>query len=91
MKEMVKVLRTWQSERGKLVGSVLYSDIDKSYYAALGWQSNLTNTHITFPPAKSDERYAVQRILENDLKELCRKDELMTDGPWQCQQMRRNA
>lgn len=40
MKELAKALRGWQSEYGKSLGSVLYSDIGKEYYAKLGWPPN---------------------------------------------------
>ncbi|KAH7052388.1 hypothetical protein B0J12DRAFT_710479 [Macrophomina phaseolina] len=48
MKEMAKALRDWQSECGRTVGSILYSDIRMSFYSKLGWLPNDTNSHMVF-------------------------------------------
>ena len=40
MRELAKVLPRWQSEHGKSIGSVLYSDIGKECYTRLGWLPN---------------------------------------------------
>jgi hypothetical protein len=44
MREMAQVLRKWQSDDGRPIGSVLYSDIGKIYYQKLGWIPNRTNS-----------------------------------------------
>ena len=77
MKEMAGVLRNWQSEYGKCVGSILYSDIGKSYYTSLGWQPNITNTHYLFKPSRFPRSSLVKDVLEDDLAELCERDEEM--------------
>lgn len=77
MKEMAKVLRSWQSEQGRCVGSVLYSDIGKSYYANLGWHPNPTNSHVVFQPSKSPKPPLAKEVVEGDLAKLCEKDEMM--------------
>ncbi|OTB00274.1 hypothetical protein M426DRAFT_324422 [Hypoxylon sp. CI-4A] len=77
MKELAGHLRSWKSERGNIVGSVLYSDIGKVYYTKLGWTPNSTNIHIEFPPLKVSKSTLVQDIAESDLPELCRIDEAM--------------
>ncbi|OJD30433.1 lysine acetyltransferase protein [Diplodia corticola] len=77
MKEMAKVLYSWQSEQVKCVGSVLYSDIGKTYYANLGWKPNPTNSHVLFQPAKIAKRRIAKEIMEGDLAELCDRDEKM--------------
>jgi GNAT superfamily N-acetyltransferase len=51
MQELAEVLRTWQVGDKDCAGSVLYSDIGKDYYADLGWQPSLNNTHIELPVA----------------------------------------
>ena len=80
MKELARVLRRWQSEKGKNIGSVLYSDIGRKYYARLGWLPNPRNGHFEFPPArmKMEEPAArVQRVSESELEALCLRDETM--------------
>jgi hypothetical protein len=75
MTEVAKALRTWQSDQGKVAGSVLYSDIGKTYYAKLGWQPNPTNWHVEFPPMNIPKSPLTQELVEDDLAELCKRDE----------------
>ncbi|KPM46486.1 hypothetical protein AK830_g199 [Neonectria ditissima] len=77
MREVAEVLRNWQSEHGKCVGSVLYSDIGKKYYAKLGWIPDVNNSHLVFPSGEIDWPAEVRQVAEEHLKELCSKDELM--------------
>ncbi|KAI2466852.1 hypothetical protein F4781DRAFT_423739 [Annulohypoxylon bovei var. microspora] len=77
MKELSKQLRNWQSSGARVAGSVLYSDIGKSYYAKLGWIPNSTNMHIEFSPSKVPRPASVRDITENDLPGLCKRDEDM--------------
>lgn len=50
MSELGMVLKTWQIEPSeKCVGSMLYSDIGKKYYANLGWEPAGNNSHLEFP------------------------------------------
>ncbi|KAK7397983.1 hypothetical protein QQX98_012649 [Neonectria punicea] len=77
MKEVAKVLRNWQSEHGKCVGSILYSDIGKQYYAKLGWHPDVNNFHLVFPPSKMDWPALARQVVEGDLEELCHRDEAM--------------
>ena len=65
----------WHSDQAKVVGSVLYSDIGKTYYAKLGWQPNHTNWHVDFPPIKVPKSLLTQELVEDDLAELCKRDE----------------
>ncbi|KAJ8128803.1 hypothetical protein O1611_g4826 [Lasiodiplodia mahajangana] len=60
MKELAKALRGWQPEYGKSVGSVLYSDIGKEYYARSGWLPNPSNGHFVFPPLKMEKPYGTE-------------------------------
>ncbi|MCJ1329413.1 hypothetical protein MMC10_006093 [Thelotrema lepadinum] len=77
MTEIAKVLRNWQSENARCVGSILYSDIGKSYYTSLGWHPNLTNSHLVFRPLKILWASVTEEILEGDLEKLCERDEIM--------------
>lgn len=77
MEELAQVLRGWQFEHGKkIIGSVLYSDIGKTYYARLGWMPNPNNGHLVFPPVKMETSTA-RPVLEAELFKLCLKDEAM--------------
>ena len=75
MTEIAKTLYIWHSDQAKVVGSVLYSDIGKTYYAKLGWQPNRTNWHVDFPPMKISKSPLTQELVEDDLAELCKRDE----------------
>lgn len=77
MREMAKQLRSWQSEYGRSLGSVLYSDIGREYYSRLGWVPNALNYHLDFPPVKMDWPEGARRIAESELAELCGRDEAM--------------
>ncbi|KAI4208517.1 MAG: hypothetical protein LQ346_000027 [Caloplaca aetnensis] len=75
MKELARALCKWHSHRARVVGSVLYSDIGKAYYTKFGWQPNASNWHMEFPPAKLPGISKAREIAEDDLGELCRRDE----------------
>ncbi|KAK7938050.1 uncharacterized protein PG986_014918 [Apiospora aurea] len=80
MKELAKVLkRGWQPELSrKIIGSILYSDIGKKYYARLGWLPNPRNGHFVCPPVEvKKSELSVQLIPESGLKKLCHRDEIM--------------
>ena len=75
MTELAKALRTWQSDQGRVAGSVLYSDIGKSFYAKFGWKPNLTNWHVEIRSKNMPRSPLTQELIEDDLGELCRRDE----------------
>ncbi|KAF2475796.1 uncharacterized protein BDR25DRAFT_391249 [Lindgomyces ingoldianus] len=77
MKELAKTLPTWQLDASRCVGSILYSDIGKEYYGNLGWHPNPTNSHLTFEPRIAPKLSLGQEIVEGDLAELCKRDEIM--------------
>ncbi|KAI0444189.1 hypothetical protein F4803DRAFT_512325 [Xylaria telfairii] len=77
MKEIAKVLHGWQSEHGKSIGSVLYSDIGKEYYARLGWLPNPRNEHFIFPSVKMEKPALAQLVPESELEALCLRDEVI--------------
>jgi len=75
MRELASVLRAWQIlSTSHCVGTILYSDIGKSYYANLGWRPDPTNSHIEFP-AKASKMQCTSKIFVDDLDELCERDE----------------
>lgn len=77
MAELARQLRSWQSEHGPSLGSVLYSDIGGEYYSRFGWAPNADNCHFDFLPIKGDWPEAARPIPEGRLAELCDKDEAM--------------
>ncbi|KAI1127596.1 hypothetical protein F5Y10DRAFT_242569 [Nemania abortiva] len=77
MKELAKVLRGWQSEYGKSIGSVLYSDIGKEYYAKSGWLPNPRNGHFVLAPVWMEKHALAQPVAEPELEALCLRDEAM--------------
>ncbi len=77
MKELAKVLHRWQTEYGKSIGSVLYSDIGKEYYTRMGWVPNTSNGHFIFPSIKMEKPALAQLVSESELEALCLRDEAM--------------
>ena len=77
MRELAEVLKTWQTEAMKCVGSVLYSDIGETYYAKLGWHALPHNTTIGFHPLATPEPLVARKVLNEDLDYLCDEDETM--------------
>ncbi|KAG9229829.1 hypothetical protein BJ875DRAFT_521908 [Amylocarpus encephaloides] len=77
MRELAQVLRTWQSENYRCIGSILYSEIGKEYYAKRGWRPNLTNSHVEFQSTTTCHQLLAQLVPSEDLAELCHRDEVM--------------
>jgi hypothetical protein len=77
MRELAKILHKWQSEEERCIGSILYSDIGKTYYAKLGWQPNITNSHVVFHPSKRSQPLSAKNLSVKDLPNLCKLDEAM--------------
>jgi GNAT superfamily N-acetyltransferase len=78
LKELASVLEHWQVGEGeKCVGSVLYSDIGKKYYADIGWRPAINNSHIEFPAQHNRISDGVKLLQASDLEELCLEDEDM--------------
>jgi hypothetical protein len=83
MMELKGVLRNWQEDEcgiRKCVGSVLYSDIGKEYYAKFGWRPTPTNSHLVMKPVRRVEPGwpgPEMIVSKEDLPALCRKDEVM--------------
>ncbi|KAK3687881.1 hypothetical protein B0T22DRAFT_510863 [Podospora appendiculata] len=76
MRELSLELRNFHFDRETNVGAVLYSDIGKQYYAALGWQPFPNNGHVEFsasnPPAPVS---TATELYQHDLEALCKLDE----------------
>ncbi|TVY91373.1 hypothetical protein LAWI1_G005829 [Lachnellula willkommii] len=79
MRELAKVLHGWQAEHARCVGSILYSDIGKTYYSKLGWHPNVTNFHVVFQPSRKPDQSLAEAhaIAADSLAELCIRDEAM--------------
>ncbi|KAH8668293.1 hypothetical protein BGZ60DRAFT_409008 [Tricladium varicosporioides] len=77
MRELAMVLPGWQTEDKTYVGSILYSDIGKEYYAKLGWHPNPTNSHIVLQPSQLSIDPLLEHLRESDIEILCQQDELM--------------
>jgi hypothetical protein len=76
MRELANVLRGWQTETQRCVGSILYSDIGKRYYAELKWHP-FPSTHLEFPPLATPRSLEVTRLASGDLGQLCKEDEVL--------------
>ena len=77
MRELATMLPSWQVESRRCVGSVLYSDIGKTYYANLGWHPFPINTHIELDPIDPSTPFRARELLVTDLDKLCKDDEAM--------------
>ncbi|KAL8840006.1 MAG: hypothetical protein Q9170_001490 [Blastenia crenularia] len=77
MKELATILRDFQAETMEPIGSVLYSDIGKKYYADLGWHPFPINAHIELDPSTAPEGPGITRLRSSDLERLCQEDEVM--------------
>jgi GNAT superfamily N-acetyltransferase len=79
MRELAAKLPTWQVESKTCIGSVLYSDIGKSYYAKLGWHPFPLNNHIEFDAmhVPNLSQSGIREIIDKDLEQYCKDDEAM--------------
>ena len=79
MQELAVILPNWQTESKECVGSVLYSDIGKAYYAKFGWHPFPLNYHIEFDAMQTSmlPQIRIRSIAEKDLYHLCQDDEAM--------------
>ena len=77
MRELAERLRTFQTGEIDPVGSVLYSDIGKKYYADLGWHPFPINNHIELDPGAYAEGPKATQLFSGDLQRLCEEDESM--------------
>ncbi|CAG5153132.1 uncharacterized protein ALTATR162_LOCUS3047 [Alternaria atra] len=77
MRELAKTLQTWQTEEQQCVGNTLYSDIGKQFYTKLGWLPSTRNSQIELQPNTIAWPSLVVPIMENELGDLCKRDEEM--------------
>ncbi|KAL2068615.1 hypothetical protein VTL71DRAFT_14952 [Oculimacula yallundae] len=79
LRDLAEALKTWQVNDGETcVGSVLYSDIGKDYYAKLGWAPVGHNTHLSIPAKKRADSWNFENgtvVLDANLADLCGRDE----------------
>lgn len=75
MRELAKELVTWQTGCTRCIGSILYSDIGKSYYAKLGWHPNQFNSQIELSPVLMPKPSLIRDVRAVDLQALCERDE----------------
>jgi GNAT superfamily N-acetyltransferase len=75
MRELASKFQVWQAENYRCIGSVLYSDIGKDYYAKLGWQPDIYNTHLEMKPIPTQISPSVRSVLVTDIPALCEIDE----------------
>jgi GNAT superfamily N-acetyltransferase len=76
LRELGLVLRTWKTDdHTECVGSVLWSDIGKTYYNTLGWSPG-TNSHLEFPAliGSTGENVRSKFLSAKDLPALCATD-----------------
>jgi len=76
MEEVGRKLRDWQDgmEGRRVVCSVLYSDIGRTFYARKGWRAG-ESTHVALMPAEGGKNEGVTTLMSKDLDELCAADE----------------
>jgi hypothetical protein len=75
--ELSKQLYSRQTADLPCLGSILYSDIGRQYYAKLGWHPNITNSHVELERTSTPWPSTATPLRSNDLVELCRRDEAM--------------
>jgi hypothetical protein len=77
MRELAQVPYNWQSEHNRCVGSILYSDIVKTYYSNLGWHPDLIISHVVLKPSIIPTQLIARPVSTDDLANLCKSDEAM--------------
>jgi hypothetical protein len=84
MRELSTKLFTWHTTGKQCVGSILYSDIGKSYYAGLGWKCDPSNTHIELRPLHHTKSPLARPVLVTHLPDLCKRDEALIRTQMAC-------
>jgi len=77
MRELAKALFSWKVTHRKCIGSLLYSDIGKDYYARLGWNPGPENSNVVFEATDILSAEPSQEISITDLASICARDEAM--------------
>lgn len=77
--ELAEILPSWQAESGRCIGSILFSDIGKDFYAKRGWHPFPLNNQIELDPMHVPDLslVGIRFIVEEDLGQLCKDDEAM--------------
>lgn len=78
MSELAEILPSWQTTTEQYVGSVLYSDIGKKFYARLGWHPFPDNNmHVELEVRTETTAYEARALQAEDLEKLCEEDQDM--------------
>ena len=79
LKELSQTLPTWQSEaKNPCIGSILYSDIGRNFYAQRGWHPSVNNSHVEFAPsATALVPSFIKPLRSKNLAQKCQKNETM--------------
>ncbi|KAL8814679.1 MAG: hypothetical protein Q9223_006118 [Gallowayella weberi] len=77
--KLATILPSWQSESGPCIGSVLFSDVGKTFYAKRGWHPFPLNNQIELDPmhVPNLSQAGIRFIVEKDLEQFCKDDEAM--------------
>jgi GNAT superfamily N-acetyltransferase len=76
MAELAKTLKYWQIKDGETcAGSILYSDIGKTFYSEIGWMPAPKNMHLEFLASRHPVHQGITSLYAKDLGDLCRDDE----------------
>ena len=76
MSELAEVLRNWQTTAEDCAGSVVFSDIGKTFYAAFGWYAFADNNmHVELHPQRAVTALESAELRAEDLEQLCEKDQ----------------
>ncbi|KAI4160298.1 MAG: hypothetical protein LQ342_005890 [Letrouitia transgressa] len=78
MNELANILPKMHRAPLPSVASILYSDIGKEYYTKVGWPAFPTNYHIEFDPKTGPVSTHARVVRTEDLPQLCRDDEAMS-------------
>lgn len=76
MSELAEVLRDWQTTAEDCAGSVVYSDIGKTFYATFGWYAFAdNNVHVELYPQAAVTALETAELRTEDLEQLCKTDQ----------------
>ena len=77
LQELAKVFDSRHVGCLRPIGSILYSDIGKTYYTKLGWRDLPVNFHAEFDPIAGPLPSNISWITSEELPQLCLDDEMI--------------
>ncbi|KAL1956728.1 hypothetical protein VTO42DRAFT_6878 [Malbranchea cinnamomea] len=90
LRELRDVLPVWQADQSKrVVASILFSDIGKEFYAAVGWRP-FPSFHLEFDAAALVATGA-SHVFAEQVGELCKEDEAISRRAMACPYSRRKT